>query len=91
MLCVVCETMFGIEKHLDRLVEISALTGYLKGIEIIETYREKTNHPHAWRMGAYLSSSDVTNDFTEVCNITDRLEELAFPLRTVQETLEVKE
>ena len=78
--------MFGIEKHLDRLVEISALTGYLKGIEMIETYREKTNHPHAWRMG-----TKYATDCNEVCNITDRLEELAFPLRTVQETLEVKE
>ena len=36
--------MFGLEKHLDRLVEISALTGYLKGIEMIETYREKTDY-----------------------------------------------
>ena len=72
---------FGTEKHLDRLVEISALTGYLKGIEMIETYRDRTRDPNAWRLHG--------DDSTEVCKITDRLEELAFPLRTVQETLEI--
>lgn len=80
------ETMFGIEKHLDRLVEISALTGYLKGIEMIEKYRAEIGNQDyhvnkAWRLHG--------DDCTEVCNITDRLEELAFPLRTVQKTLEV--
>ena len=73
---------FGTEKQLERLVEITALTGYLKGIEMIETYREKMRDSNAWRLHS--------DDSTEVCNITDRLEALSFPLRKVQETLEIE-
>ncbi len=64
-----------------RLVEITALTGYLKGIEMIETYREKMRDEKAWRLHS--------DDCTEVCNITDRLESFAFPLRKAQQKFEV--
>jgi hypothetical protein len=69
-----------------RLVEITALTGYLKGIEMIEKYRAEIGNQayhvsKAWRLHG--------DDCTEVCNITDRLESFAFPLRKAQQKFEV--
>jgi len=65
-----------------RLVEVTALIGYLKGIEMLETYREKSRDNNAWRLHS--------DDSTEVCNITDRLEALAYPLRKAQQKFKVE-
>ena len=70
---------FGQEKQLARLVEISALTGYLKGIEMLEKYAEKSGNREAWHM--------YSDNATEVCNITDRLDAISFPLKKTQTKL----